>query len=199
MALHLVSYAVINVEKRYDSHRSHRFLEGAYQNSLNRSVNTATTSSAHIGMYEKHVSGVSQMAMREAGLNVRFRPIADIPRHVHNAAMKPNRYEWLHAEQQRIATEGSEIRRAGRIHRQMTVSVLIVTAVLSCMFAVVRWFPRDASGGIQYRYLAPASVVIALASGLMLWKWRVRQLSLRSSAWALLLFSFFILFIGALP
>jgi len=113
--------------------------------------------------------------------------------------MKPNRYEWLHAEQQRIATEGSELRRAGRMHRQLTVSILIVTAVLSCLFAVVGWFPRDASGGMQYRYLAPACVVIALASGSMLWKWRVRQLSLRFSAWTLLFFSFFILLIGALP
>ena len=127
------------------------------------------------------------------------RPLAVVPRPVHNAAMKPDRYEWLHAEQQTTATEGSEVRRAWRMYRQITVGTFIVTAVLLCMLAVVGWFPRDPDVAMQFRYLVPACVVIALTSAATLWKWRVRHLSLRFAAWALLCFSAVVLTIGTLP
>lgn len=113
--------------------------------------------------------------------------------------MKPNRYEWLHAEQQTIATEGSEVRRAWRMYPQMTGGAFIVTAVLFCMLALVGRFPRDPDGTTQLRYFAAACAVIALVSAAMLWKWRVRHLSLRLSAWVLLCLSVLALTIGALP
>lgn len=42
-------------------------------------MDTAKTNSVHIGIYEKNVVGFSEMVMREAGLNVRYRPLADTP------------------------------------------------------------------------------------------------------------------------
>lgn len=129
----------------------------------------------------------------------RLRPIADVPQYVHNASMTPDRYEWLHAEQKTIATEGSEVRRAWRMYRHMTVGAFIVTAILLGMLAVVGLFPRDPNGAMQLRYLAPACLVIAFGSAAILWKWRTRHLSVRFAAWVLLCFAALVLTIGMLP
>jgi hypothetical protein len=97
--------------------------------------------------------------------------------------MKPDRYEWLHAEQKTIANEGTEVRRAWRMYRHMSGGALVGGAVLSVIVALT---PNHPNGAIQLRYFTPVCVLLALGSAAILWKWRVRHPSIRFAAWMLL-------------
>lgn len=98
--------------------------------------------------------------------------------------MKPDRYEWLHAEQKTMANEGTEVQRAWRMYRDVSVGSAMAGALFVAIFALT---PHHPNGAVQVRYLTPSCVVLALGSIAILWKWRVRHLSIRFAAWLVLL------------
>lgn len=107
-------------------------------------------------------------------------------------------YEWLHAEQQRIANEGTEKERAFRSFRRKLLASAFASAAILTMAALVGLLPRNSSGAINYPHLAATNVFVALVCISFLWIWRVDRFYVRVIAWACLCFALLTLFAGAL-
>ncbi|WP_156025998.1 hypothetical protein [Sphingomonas phyllosphaerae] len=102
---------------------------------------------------------------------VRLRPIADIHISGHHAPMKPDRYEWLRAEEARIEKEGTGsnfVRHVLAEHTKRMLGFSLVALPAVCLIAIL---PRRMDGALQPAPLFATGAALASLS-VILWKWQ---------------------------
>ncbi|THG39121.1 hypothetical protein [Sphingomonas olei] len=84
--------------------------------------------------------------------------------------MKPDRYEWLHEERERVAREGTGARYVGYVYAQhLKRSGGMMLAMLPIIF-IIQALPQTPAGPVQPRAALVTGIVLAaLASAAFRW------------------------------
>lgn len=84
--------------------------------------------------------------------------------------MKPDRYEWLNEERERVAREGTGVRYVGHVYAQhLKRSGGMMLAMLPIIF-IIQALPQTPNGPVQPRAALVTGIVLtALASAALRW------------------------------
>ena len=101
---------------------------------------------------------------RSACANARYRPIADARLAWHDALMKPNRYEWLDHENERVAREGTGARYVGYVYALHLKRVGGMLLAMLPIILIIQALPETPNGPVQPRAALITGMILSASS-----------------------------------